>query len=369
MTAIWQHDGAEWRLLSPSGFPAEAALHDLVEQAPHVLPLAGAPRLVVVGREVLLGGNYADLIAVEPSGRLAVVEIKLARNAEARRAVIAQILTYAAYLRGMDAATLEREVLAGHLRKRGYESLTGAAAANDQEGSFDPAAFTGELGESLAEGRFRLVLVLDDAPPELVRLVGYLQAVADKLLIDLVTVAAYDIGGSQVVVPRRVESEREPEPARTGGATSTVTAGYAVEGAEDFVATIDAAPADQQMALRRLAEWAEALEAEGLVKLWTYHGKSGRTTLLPYIVGDDAGLVTLWNDRGAYVQFWRSVFQRRAPSSLPRIEQLAAPAKVGQGTTTRTFDDDLLAALTGAYREAASGSVPVPSQEDASGEP
>src|SRR3954462_2776884 len=100
MSAIWQRDQEAWHLLSPSGFPDEATLHSLVEDAPDMLPLAGAPRLTVVGREVALGGNWADLIAIESTGRLVIVEIKLAKSAEARRAVIAQILTYAAFLRG-----------------------------------------------------------------------------------------------------------------------------------------------------------------------------------------------------------------------------------------------------------------------------
>ena len=100
MTAIWLNDKEAWRLVAPSGFPDEAALHTLVEQAPQILPLAGAPSLVVLGREVQLGSGSADLIAVEPSGRLVVIEVKLARNAEARRAIVAQVLTYAAFLKG-----------------------------------------------------------------------------------------------------------------------------------------------------------------------------------------------------------------------------------------------------------------------------
>jgi hypothetical protein len=44
-----------------------------------------------VGREVPLGGGYADLLAVEASGRLGMIEVKLARNSEARRAVVAQV--------------------------------------------------------------------------------------------------------------------------------------------------------------------------------------------------------------------------------------------------------------------------------------
>jgi len=77
MTAIWQNDGTGWHLLVPTSFPNEATLHDLVEQAPHLLPLAGNPSLVVLGREVQLGNGYADLIAIEPSCRLAVIEINL----------------------------------------------------------------------------------------------------------------------------------------------------------------------------------------------------------------------------------------------------------------------------------------------------
>ena len=66
MTAIWQDDGSQWWLFSPAGFSDEAALHGLVEQAPHTLPARrqsgprGAP---------LLDGNGADLIALDRNGK------------------------------------------------------------------------------------------------------------------------------------------------------------------------------------------------------------------------------------------------------------------------------------------------------------
>ena len=101
MNSIWRNHGGKWTLAAPSGFPDEATLHELVEDAPQTLPLAGLPSLTIVGREVRLGSGYADLIAVESSGRVAVIEIKLARNAEARRAVVGQVLAYAAYLHGL----------------------------------------------------------------------------------------------------------------------------------------------------------------------------------------------------------------------------------------------------------------------------
>jgi hypothetical protein len=80
-------------------------------------------------------------------------------------------------------------------------------------------------------------------------------------------------------------------------------------------------------------------------------------TLLPKLCADNAGLVAIYNDRGTpSLQFWRSVFERRAPESLPRVEQLAT-VEVGQGKTTYEVSEELLEALTDAYREAASGKI------------
>jgi hypothetical protein len=47
MAAIWSNKGTNWELLSPTGFPDEATLHTLVEQAPRMLPLANLVRLPV----------------------------------------------------------------------------------------------------------------------------------------------------------------------------------------------------------------------------------------------------------------------------------------------------------------------------------
>ena len=274
MTPIWKKDGGGWQLLAPIGFPDESSLQSLVEKAPHVLPLAGSPRMVIVGREVMLGNGYADLIAIEPTGRLAILEVKLARNSEARRAVVAQVLTYAAYLNGLDPIVVERDVLAGHLKQRGYETLPSAVESNDQEGSFDLGDFAKGLSDCLAQGRFRIVLVLDDAPEELVRLVGYLGAVTEgRLLIDLITVSIYRIGDSEVIVPQRVESERRPVevPDKTN---RTITAACTVEGVEDFDASIASLPAQQQAPLKRLRDWAVSLTKGGLIKLQTTHSKT-----------------------------------------------------------------------------------------------
>ena len=38
-------------MLAPTGFQIEQTLHDLAEETPQIMPLAGNPRLVVVGKD------------------------------------------------------------------------------------------------------------------------------------------------------------------------------------------------------------------------------------------------------------------------------------------------------------------------------
>ena len=348
MTGIWTQDAEGWKLSPPEGFVDEAALQNLIEQTPEMLPLSGTPTLLILGREVLLGSGYADLLAVETSGRPVIIEVKLAQNIEARRAVVAQILAYAANLHGMTRQQLEGRVGDG-LRKRGHSSLVDALRAT-QEDALDADEFTASLDEHLQEGRFRLVFVLDAVPPELMTLVAYLEHVTDKLVIDLVAVNSFKVGGTSAVLPQRVTPERHEV---TIEQTRRKESGTLYPGSDKFEATIDEASPESREALRRLLAWARDLEQRGFITLATYEGKGAkRFTLLPRPVGEKGGLVTIWNDKGASLQFWRSVFERKAPDFIERIERLAN-TEVGPGNSVREFSEPLLEALTEAYEHAA----------------
>ena len=347
-SGIWTQEGDDWSLTKSKGFPDEATLHDLIEMNPEMLPLSGAPALLILGREVLLGSGYADLVGVEATGRPVIIEVKLSQSSEARRAVVAQILAYAAHLHGTTREQLEDRV-SSSLRQRGHESLMDAVSSF-QEDAYDEEGFSRALDKHLQEGHFRLVFVLDDAPPELMTLVAYLEHVTDKLVIDLVAVNSYDIGGKPVVVPQRVTPERHEVAVKK---SRTQDSGTLFPGSEKFEAAIDQAPSESQETLHQMLKWARDLESQGLVSLSTFEGKGKRRyTLLPRLARENAGLVTIWNDKGASLQFWQSVFNKRAPAFIERIECLA-DTRVGQGNTTRKISDELLDALTEAYEEAA----------------
>ena len=117
MPGIWTNEGEGWCLTRPKGFPDEDTLHSLIQETPGMLPLAGEPTLVVLGREVRLGSGYADLVGVETTGRPIIIEVKLSKNAEAKRAVVAQVLAYAAWLHGFTTTQLE-ERLSGRTSKK-----------------------------------------------------------------------------------------------------------------------------------------------------------------------------------------------------------------------------------------------------------
>ncbi len=279
-----------------------------------------------------------------------MLEIKLRKNAEARRAVVAQVLTYAAHLNRLAVGDLE-QLLRSHLSAAGAASILDAAAAADSSGDFDRDLFAEGLHDSLALGRFRLVLVLDEAPAELVQLVGYLESITSGVLVDLITVSSYEAGNERILVPQRVDPEHQPD-RPTAATTKASKAKQEIVGSEAFEESIVRAAEPDRESLHRLLRWARALEADGLATLQTVLG-SGREVLKVWVPGEKGGLASVWNDSGAYVSLWRSLFVKLAWDHIETIEEIIGVA-IGQGNTVRDPDQKLLDALTEAYRTAAS---------------
>ena len=354
MTGIWTNTGEGWELGSPQAFQGEATLHSLIEKNPQILPLAGSPRLTVLGSEIQLGTGYADILAVESSGRPAIIEVKLASNPEARRAIVSQVIAYAAFLWGAKVESLEQGPLRKPLANAGYESILDAVQAQDQEGAVDAASFSTSLQEFLDQGDFRLILVLDEVSAELARVVAYLDAITvQALTIDLMTLKVYEVNGAQVALPQRVSSDIGATiPLATHGSTRPVGAnGILSDGPDAFRASIEGTTGETWTMFEELIAWAERLAFLPNVRLFTYSGTK-RYTLLPRIMPDNAGLVTIWNDdQQPYISVFRSVFERLAPNSIESVEHVIAPIKLGQGNTVRTITPQVLDAMTAAYQE------------------
>ncbi len=356
MTDIWQKFGDTWTRVGPSDFQDEDELHDRIIEAPEMLPLSGQPKLVFAGKKVRIGGGEADVLAVDTEGRPTIIEVKLKKNPESRRAVVAQTLAYAAWLHGATVEELEGKILGSHL---GSKRLVDALSEADFEGALDHDHFYSNLAAHLSDGSFRLVIVLDDAPEQLVRLTGYLEAITtDRIAIDLVTVTAYEVNGAQVLLPQRIDPERQPEPA-PGRPRSTLRSSsvQTTAGSAAFRMAIDGL-GDEELAkrLRHYVEWAEKLEAEGLCRLDTGEG-TARYSLRLRLVGMNTTIVALVLPKEPPEEhhFWIQigVAKREAPEALPDLIKAGGLDETKQAGSPAAITNELLDALTQAYREAA----------------
>ncbi len=332
----------------------------MIKENPQLLPLAGSPRLTVLGSEVQLGTGYADILAVESTGRPTIIEVKLANNPEARRAIVSQVIAYAAFLYGLDVRHLERVTLQKHLGNAGYGSILEAVQAEDQDRAVDDSSFLTSLQEFLSRGHFRLVLVLDDVSVELERIVAYLDAVTlQALTIDLITLTVYQVNGVHVALPQRVTPDisRAMHVSFAGVARSSKQAPEQSDGSDAFRATTDGATAENRETFDALIRWAEGLATLPNVRLFSNIGPIFFSLSPKIMPGKSPGLVTIYNSskQQPSVQLWRSVFERRAPNSIDLEEQAIAPVKIGQGNEVKNITPQFLNTLTVAYREAGEG--------------
>ena len=104
-----------------------------------------------------------DLLIVDKEGLPVAVEVKLARNAQSRREVVAQAFDYVADLSQLTFEELDDLVdgaLAGALLK-----LVGAEQS---------LSLRKQCATNLRAGRIRLVIAVDSAGDDLVRIVRYI---------------------------------------------------------------------------------------------------------------------------------------------------------------------------------------------------
>ena len=257
----------------------------------------------------------------------------------------------------MSVEGLERGSLQPKLAEAGYGSILDAVQAQDEEGAVDADTFTTILQEYLDQGNFRLVLVLDEVSAELERIVAYLDAITvHALTIDLITLNVYDVNDVQVALPQRVSPDRSATPpsATTVRAKSAGPTGVLTDGSGKFRDSIADTTGKSQEVFDAMIAWAEAISSLPKVRLFTFSGIDGkRSTLLPRILPDNAGLVTIWNDQQQpSLTVWRSVFDRLAPDSIEAVER-AIEIKIGQGNSVKAVTPEVLAALKAAYEEAA----------------
>ena len=165
-------DSKKWNLAEPITAKLESELQHLLLDSPSVIPVdeireSTSPLMVAVGEFGLPGSGSTDALAFTSDGDVAIIECKLASNPESKRKVIGQILEYAAYLWGMSYEQVDE----GVKKRRGkpLSELMKVAVASE----WDEPSFQDGISETLRNGAFILIVVVDELNDELRRIIRY----------------------------------------------------------------------------------------------------------------------------------------------------------------------------------------------------
>lgn len=179
---LLQRSGAQWKPVSLLGYGYERELQRMLKDAPELIP--GCEGSAAVREFAIQGAGYVDLLCVDEAGTLTLVECKLARNAEIRRAVVGQIFAYASALEGTSYDDFAR-AFADRAGKPLFSAVQEVAPDK-----VDGKALQTAITSALERGRFRLIIAVDQITDELRAIIEYL----NRHLSDSVALIALELG-------------------------------------------------------------------------------------------------------------------------------------------------------------------------------
>lgn len=191
-------NGSKPVILKSQPFDNEDQLQKVVADNPALLCFNEDAPLALVTREFTLpGAGYLDILMVDSDGLPIPVECKLARNPQSRREVIGQIVDYVSILTSLTVDELDNAV---------QGKLEEALRTFDSDKA-DPREFDRrwqQVGTSLRAGQARYVIVIDEVPPDLERIVRFLVQ-RSELDIRLVQIQRFpDPAGHDLYVPTNI---------------------------------------------------------------------------------------------------------------------------------------------------------------------
>jgi hypothetical protein len=184
----------------------ESWLQSLIHDHPGLIPAseieACFDNLVPISKEFPLSSGYLDNLFVTPDGYLVLVEVKLWKNGESRRKVIAQILEYA-----MDFAALAYDQINKEIRKQGVGRSWGQNPLYEMVASYaanplDETLFVDRVSRNLREGRFLLLILGDGIREDMAVLANHLMHHSLRYAFAMVQIKLFHLpDGSLIALP------------------------------------------------------------------------------------------------------------------------------------------------------------------------
>jgi hypothetical protein len=235
-----------WEQPPVQQYANEAELQALIAESPEVVGDIERRPVVTLRELALPDAGFLDVLVVHLDGELTLVEAKLNRNPEIRRAVVGQLLGYAGGLWRLSYDRLDALV---HEREgKPLADLALAAAASEP---FDADAFRRAVSRNLHDGTFRLVFAVDQITEDLKRAVEYLNAhTIDGTEVVVLELGYAKVGDVEILLPRSFGEE----------AVRTKRASRSRQRWDEsslFATLEEHATPEEVEAVRRLYEWAQ----------------------------------------------------------------------------------------------------------------
>jgi len=292
--------------MEEQAYESEALLQELLASYPSLL--AGdqinpsAPReWLLVKREAGIPGEEGggdrwsvDHLFLDQDAIPTLVEVKRSTDTRIRRDVVGQMLDYAAnavlyWPADRIRASFEAECEAGgvdpEVRVRQISSEV-----------HDAELFWSTVKTNLQAGRVRLVFVADVIPPELVRVVEFLNEQMDPAEVLAVEVRQYIGEGRQTLVPRVLGQTAQAQQKK-----STASGSKRQWDEASFFPELESAHGEATVQVaRQLLDWGRS---RGLRIWWGKGARSGSFFPMLDIGGIDHWTVSVWTSATVEVQF------------------------------------------------------------------
>jgi len=217
--------------LSKQPYASEDLLQTLLEHYPDLLAgeqidEAAPRRWLLVSREVGVPGEEdsagrwsLDHLFLDQDAVPTLVEVKRGSDTRVRREVAGQMLDYAANAVLYWPVETIRAKFEAACESRGDDpgQLVGELIESDFKDDVAVEAFWGQVKTNLQAGRIRLVFVADEIPPELKRIVEFLNEQMDLAEVLAVEIRQYVGEGLKTLVPRVIGQTAEAQQRKSSG--------------------------------------------------------------------------------------------------------------------------------------------------------
>ena len=200
MSIFIKRDDQKPELLKISSFQKESDLQSQLADNLKIIPLEDLGQgleFTLVSREFCVDGGRIDILAVDQTGQLYILETKLKTNSD-RRQVVSQVIDYASNLWRNWSKDVDS-----------FLKTTDLLAKVKQDGRLDEESildFLAKLSETLQSGSFKLIVLMDKIDQHLKNLISFINS-SSKFSVYAVELLYYQKNDLEIIIPKLYGAE------------------------------------------------------------------------------------------------------------------------------------------------------------------